>query len=142
MTTIQICALIALITVAVLLVWGGYIIGRSEGLETGMREGENNQRAVCTETIRELQASLQSARIDQSRLEQTCKSFEAGTIFGPGDRHTLVATGEILRIAAETFSAFRTGKKLERDARTLHEKTIKMATRLPQGLNEEGRSYE
>ncbi|MBV7527245.1 hypothetical protein KW834_22805 [Pseudomonas sp. PDM29] len=130
MTPIQIGALVILIVLAALLLWGGYIMGRSDGLQTGLREGEYNQRAASAKTIRELQASLQFNRADHSRLAQTCKRLEAGPLFGPAEHHTLVAIGELLRIAAETFSAFRTGKKLERDARSLREQALTMATRL------------
>lgn len=130
MTPIQIGALVILIVLAALLLWGGYIMGRSDGLETGLREGEDVQRAANTETIRELQASLQFIRADHSRLAQSCKRFEVGPVFGPTEHQTLVATGELLRIAAETFSAFRTGKKLERDARTLRTQALAMAVRL------------
>jgi hypothetical protein len=134
MTTIQIGALIILIALAALLLWGGYIIGRSDGLETGLREGEDIQRAASAKTIRELRASLQFIRADHTCLAQTCKRLEAATLFGPAEHQTLVAIGELLRIAAETFSAFRTGKKLERDARTMREQALAMAVQLQPGI--------
>ncbi|QKV63509.1 hypothetical protein HUW52_11660 [Pseudomonas sp. 43A] len=130
MTPIQIGALIILIVLAALLLWGGYIMGRSDGLKTGLREGEDIQRAASAKTIRELQASLQFIRADHSRLTHTCKRLEAGPHFGPAEHQTLVAIGELLRIAAETFSAFRTGKKFERDARSLREKVLAIAAQL------------
>ncbi|PHH38752.1 hypothetical protein [Pseudomonas putida] len=130
MTPIQIGALASLIVLAALLLWGGYIMGRSDGLETGLREGEDIQRAACAKTIRELRAALQFIRTDHSRLAQTCKRLEAGPLFGPAEHQTLVAIGELLRIAADTFSAFRTGKKLERDARSLREQVLVMAAQL------------
>jgi hypothetical protein len=130
MTTIQITALIVLVALAGLLVWGGYIMGRSDGLQTGLLEGEDIQRAKSAKTIRELQASLQFIQADHTRLAQTCERLEAGQVFGVVERQTLVAIGEMLRIAAETFSAFRTGKKLERDARSLREQTLAMAAQL------------
>jgi hypothetical protein len=130
MTPIQIGALIILIALAALLLWGGYIMGRSDGLETGLREGEDIQRAASAKTIRELQASLQFIRADHTRLAHTCKRLEAGPLFGPAEHQTLIANGELLRIAAETFSAFRTGKKLERDARSLREQVLAMAAKL------------
>jgi hypothetical protein len=134
MTPIQIGALIILIVLAALLLWGGYIIGRSDGLETGLREGEDIQRAASAKTIRELLASLQFIRADHTRLAQTCKRLEAGPLFGQAEHQTLVAIGELLRIAAETFSAFRTGKKLERDARSMREQAIAMAAQLQPGI--------
>ncbi|WP_123496270.1 hypothetical protein [Pseudomonas frederiksbergensis] len=137
MTPIQVGALVILIILAVLLLWGGYIMGRNHGLETGLREGENIQRATSAKTIRELQASLQFIRADHSRLAQTCKRLEADPVFGPAERQTLVAIGELLRIAAETFSALRTGKKLERDARSLREQSLAMAARLQPAIEDE-----
>lgn len=134
MTPIQIGALIILIALAALLLWGGYIIGRSDGLETGLREGEDIQRAASAKTIRELRASLQFIRADHDRLAQTCKPLEAAPLFGPAEHQTLVAIGELLRIAAETFSAFRTGKKLERDARSMGEQALAMAAQLQPGI--------
>ncbi|AZC70579.1 hypothetical protein [Pseudomonas chlororaphis] len=130
MTPIQICALVTLIVLAALLLWGGYIMGRSDGLETGLREGEDIRSAASAKTIRELQASLQFIRADHTRLAHTCKRLEAGPLFGPAEYQTLVAVSELLRIAAETFSAFRTGKKLERDARSLREQVLAMAAQL------------
>lgn len=136
MTPTQISALIILIVLAALLLWGGYIMGRSDGLENGLHEGENIQRAASAKTIRELQASLQFTRADHARLAHTCKRFEAGPLFGPAEHQTLVDIGELLRIAAETFSAFRTGKKLERDARSLREQVLVMAEQLQPGIQD------
>ncbi|MBV4471618.1 hypothetical protein [Pseudomonas siliginis] len=130
MTPIQIGALVILIVLAALLVWGGYIMGRSDGRKTGLREGEDIQRAASAKTIRELQSSLQFIRADYTRLAQACKRLEAAPLFGPAERQTLVAIGEMLRVAAETFCAFRTGKKLERDARSLQNQALHMAKRL------------
>jgi hypothetical protein len=135
MTTIQITALIVLVALAGLLVWGGYILGRSDGLKTGLLEGEDIQRATSAKTIRELQASLLFIQADHTRLAHTCKRLEAGQVFGVAEHQTLVAIGEMLRIAAETFSAFRTGKKLERDARSLREQTLAMAAQLQPGID-------
>ncbi|SDZ49938.1 hypothetical protein [Pseudomonas sp. NFIX28] len=134
MTPIQIGALVILIVLAALLLWGGYIMGRSDGLETGLREGEDIQRAASAKTIRELRASLQFIRSDHTCLAQTCKRLEAVPLFGPAENQTLVAIGELLRIAAETFSAFRTGKQLERDARSLREQALAMAAQLQPGI--------
>jgi len=136
MTPIQIGALITLIVLAALLLWAGYIMGRSDGLETGLREGEDIQRAASAKTIRELRASLEFIRADHTRLAQNCKRLEAGPLFGPAEHQTLVAIGELLRIAAETFSSSRTGKKLERDARPLREQALAMAAQLQSGLED------
>ena len=136
MTPIQIGALVILIILAALLLWAGYIMGRSDGLETGLREGEDVQRAASARIIRELQASLQFVRTDHSRQAQTCKRLEADPVFGPAERQTLLAIDELLRIAAETFSAFRIGMKLERDARSLREQSLTMAARLQPAIED------
>lgn len=134
MTPIQIGALVILIVLAALLLWGGYIMGSSDGLKIGLREGQDIQRAASAKSIRELQASLQFMRADHTRLADTCKRLEAAPLFGPTEHQTLVAIGELLRVAAETFSAFRTGKKLDRDARSLREQALAMAAQLQSGI--------
>lgn len=134
MTPVQAVALVILIIMAALLVWRGYIMGRSDGLETGLHEGEDIQRAVSAKTIRELRDSLQFISADHTRLAHTCKRFEAGPLFGRAEHQALVDIGELLRIAAETFSAFRTGRKLERDARSLREQALAMAAQLQLGI--------
>lgn len=134
MTSIRIGALVILIALAILLIWGGYIMGRSDGLEAGLGEGENLQRAASAKTIRELRASLQFIRADHTRLAKNCKSLESDPLFGPAERQTLINIGELLQIAAETFSAFRTGKKLEREARSLREHAVVMAAQLQPGI--------
>ena len=134
MTSIQVGAFVILIVLAALVLWGGYIMGRSDGLEIGLREAGDIQRAASAKTIRELRASLQCIRADHMRLANTCKQLEAGSLFGPAERQTLVDIGELLQIAAETFSTFRTGKKLERDARSLREHAVAMAAQLQLGI--------
>ena len=105
MTPIQIGALVTPIVLAVLLLWGGYIMGRSDGLETGLREGEDIQRAASAKTIRDLQASLQFIRADQTRLAHACKRFEAAPLFGPVDRLKAIGNGQVPVVAASAFEA-------------------------------------
>ena len=54
----------------------------------------------------------------------------AASKLGEQERQTLLAIAEQLRIAAETFAAFRTGKKLERDTLSLRDQALVMATLL------------
>jgi len=130
MTAIQICALIVLIAFAGLLVWAGYKMGHSDGKSTGMKEGDEIQRAESAKTIRELRASLDFIRADHRSLAQLCKRQRQAQRFGEPERQTLLNIAEKLRIAAETFAAFRTGKKLERETRALRDQALALAALL------------
>jgi hypothetical protein len=130
MTAIQICALIALIILAGLLVWAGYFMGHSDGMSAGMKESDEIQRAESAKTVRELRASLDFIKADHTRLSQHCKRLQIAMAFGGPERLALLEIAEKLRIAAETFSAFRTGKKLERDTRALRDRALDMAEQL------------
>lgn len=130
MTAIQICALIALIVLAGLLVWAGYFMGHNDGMSAGMKESDAIQRAESSKTIRELKASLDFIKADHARLARFCKRLQEGLSLGETKRQTLLNIAEKLRIAAETFAAFRTGKKLERDTIELRDKAIAMAALL------------
>ena len=130
MTAIQICALIALIILAGLLVWAGYFMGHSDGMSAGMKESDNIQRAESAKTIRELRASLDFIKADHARLAQFSKRLQQALTLGEPERQTLLDIAEKLRIAAETFAAFRTGKKLERETRALRDQALTIAALL------------
>jgi hypothetical protein len=130
MTATQICALIALIILAGLLVWVGYFMGHSDGMSAGMKESDEIQRAESAKTVRELRASLDFIKADHTRLAQLSKRLQRVSAFGETERQTLLDIAEKLRIAAETFAAFRTGKKLEHETRALHDRAMAMADRL------------
>jgi hypothetical protein len=127
MTAIQICALITLIVLAGLLVWAGYLMGHNDGMSAGMKESDAIQRAESAKTIRELRASLDFIKADHARLARFSKRLQEGLSLGETERQTLLNIAEKLRIAAETFAAFRTGKKLERDTIALRDKALAMA---------------
>jgi hypothetical protein len=130
MTAVQICALIALIALAALLVWAGYRMGYSDGKSAGMEEGQEIQHAASAKNIRELKVSLHFITADCTRLAHYSKRLEGALAFGGPEQLALLEIAEKLRIAAETFSAFRTGKKLERDTRALRDKALDMAQQL------------
>ncbi|WP_095128725.1 hypothetical protein [Pseudomonas sp. Irchel s3h14] len=136
MTAIQICALITIIIAAALLYWTGYRGGLADGRIQGNDEGTNSQRADSAKTIRELEASLQFIRADHQHLAQHCKKLKDSKALGEEHHQILLDIAEQLRIAAETFSAFRTGKKLERDARTLRGEALTMAALLEPAAQE------
>jgi hypothetical protein len=130
MTAIQICALIALIILAGLLVWAGYFMGHSDGMSAGMKESDNVQRAESAKTIRELRASLDFIKADHARLAQFSKRLQQALALGEPERQTLLDIAEKLRIAADTYAAFRTGKKLERETRALRDQALAIAALL------------
>jgi len=130
MTVIQICALIALIILAGLLVWAGYFMGHSDGMSAGRKESDNIQRAESAKTIRELRASLDFIKADHARLAQFSKRLQQALTLGEPERQTLLDIAEKLRIAAETYAAFRTGKKLERETRALRDQALVIAALL------------
>lgn len=127
MTAIQICALIVLITLAGLLVWAGYFMGRTDGMSAGMKQSDDILRAESAKTIRELRASLDFIKADHARLAQFSKRLQQALRLGNPERQTLLDIAEKLRIAADTFAAFRTGKKLERETRALRDEALTMA---------------
>jgi hypothetical protein len=127
MTAIQICALIALIVLAGLLVWAGYFMGHNDGMSAGMKESDAIQRAESGKIIRELKPSLDFVKADHARLARFSKVLQEGLVLGRAERQTLLGIAEKLRIAADTFAAFRTGKKLERESRVLRDEALAMA---------------
>ncbi|WP_116828055.1 hypothetical protein [Pseudomonas syringae] len=130
MTTTQICVLIGLIISAGLLLWFGYMIGRSDGIKIGITSGEQVPREQDVLAIHELEASLRLIRTDNEQLARHCERLQRGMAFGAQERDALNDIAEKLRIAAETFSAFRTGKKLERDCLALRQQALQMAEAL------------
>lgn len=127
MTAIQICALIGLIAGAILLYWIGYRNGMADGRYEGREDGKNTERAENAKTIGELRASLDFIKADRKHLAQFSKRLQPVSAFAETERQTLLDIAEKLRIAAETFAAFRTGKKLERETRALHDQALAMA---------------
>ncbi|MFJ2388651.1 hypothetical protein [Pseudomonas koreensis] len=127
MTAIQICALIALITLAGLLVWAGYFMGHSDGMSAGMKESDDILHAQSAKTIRELRASLDFIKADHAHLAQFSKRLQQALALGEPERQTLLDIADKLRIAADTFAAFRTGKKLERETRALRDQAFAIA---------------
>ena len=130
MTAVQICALIALITLAGLLVWAGYFMGHSDGMSAGRKESDDILRAESAKTIRELRASLDFIKADHAHLAQFSKRLQQALTLAEPERQTLLDIAEKLRIAAETFAAFRTGKKLERETRALRDQALAIAALL------------
>jgi ATP-dependent helicase YprA (DUF1998 family) len=130
MTTIQICALTALILLAGTIYCAGYRGGLIDGRSEGIEEGKDIQHSDYSEEIRNLKITLDQARDHHKQLYSHYKRALASSKLGEPERQALLAIAEQLRIAAETFSAFRTGKKLERDTLSLRDQALAMATLL------------
>ncbi|QZA96243.1 hypothetical protein K3369_21145 [Pseudomonas mandelii] len=130
MTTIQICALIVLIVLVGLTYWAGYRGGLNDCRIEGIDEGKAIQQSDSSGTIQDLRRSLDQAQDRHKQLYSYYERALAASKLGEPERQTLLTIAEQLRIAAETFSAFRTGKKLERDSLALRDKAMAMASLL------------
>jgi hypothetical protein len=130
MTAIQICALIGLIIGAAFVYWTGYRGGLIDGRIEGIDEGKAIQQSDNSEAIRSLEHLLLQVRADHLQLYGHYERALAASKLGEQERLTLLAIAEKLMIAAETFSAFRTGKKLERDTRALRDQALVIADQL------------
>lgn len=130
MTAVQIYALIVLIVLVSLTYWAGYRGGLIDGRIEGIDEGKNIQQADKSEAIQNLKFSLDQARDHHKQLFTHYERALAASKLGEPARLTLLEIAEKLRIAAETFSAFRTGKKLERDTLVLRDQALAMAALL------------
>lgn len=130
MTAIQICALISIIFAAAILYWVGYRGGLIDGRIEGIDEGKAIQQSDSSGAIRDLELSLEQAQTHHKQLfAHYMRALDASKLGEPA-RKTLLDIAEKLRIAAETFSAFRTGKKLERDSLALRDQALAMAALL------------
>lgn len=134
MTAIQICALIAIVLMTAGIYWlayrNGFNNGFNEGHAQGFSEGIAVQSADKSEEIRNLTLSLKQAQNKHEQLYDFYNRAVEASQFGEPARITLLEIAEKLRIAADTFAAFRTGKKLERDTRFLRDQALAMAALL------------
>lgn len=150
MTAVQIYALIAIVLMMAAIYWlayrngfsnghaegqsegysEGYDVGGCVGYRDGMNEGKAIQRSESWEENRNLELALCQANDQREKLYGHYERALAASKMGEQERLTLLEIAEKLRIASETFSAFRTGKKLERDTRTLRDQALAMAALL------------
>ena len=130
MTEIQICALFVLVLLVGLTYWAGYRGGLIDGRIEGIAEGKAIEQSDCSVKILNLELLLDQARDEHKNLFNHYKRALAASKLGETERQTLLEIAEKLRIAAETFSAFRTGKKLERDTIALRDQALAMAALL------------
>ncbi|MCP1518729.1 cbb3-type cytochrome oxidase subunit 3 [Pseudomonas migulae] len=137
MTAIQICALIVLIVFIGLTYWAGYRGGLIDGHLDGIDEGKNIQQSDNSEAIRNLELALDQARKHHKQLHAHYERALVASKLGEPAHQTLLDIAEKLRIAAETFSAFRTGKKLERETLALRGDALAMAVLLEPAAQED-----
>ncbi|QSL86261.1 hypothetical protein [Pseudomonas atacamensis] len=150
MTAVQIYALIAIVLMVAGVYWlayrhgfnsgraeghskgysEGYDVGGCAGFRDGMDEGKAIQRSENWEEIRNLEHSFNQATDQGKKLYGHYERALAASKLGAQERLTLLEIAEKLRIASETFSAFRTGKKLERDTRILCDQALAIAALL------------
>ncbi len=136
MTAIQICALISIVIGAVIIYWTGYRGGLIDGRIEGIDEGKAIQQSDSSGVIRDLELLLEQARTHHKQLFTHYKRALDASKLGEPARQTLVDIADMLRVAAETFSAFRTGKKLQRDSLTLRDQALAMAALLDPAAQE------
>ncbi|UWF51964.1 hypothetical protein NYP20_13750 [Pseudomonas sp. N3-W] len=130
MTAIQICALIGLVLGSALIYWTGYRLGLTDGRSEGIEEGKAIQQADQSEQAREHQLLIAQHLSEKKKLYARYEQALAASKLGKNHHQTLLDIAEKLRIAAETFSAFRTGKKLECDSLALRAQALDMAALL------------
>jgi len=135
MTATHICALIVLVVLVGLTYWAGYRGGLIDGRLEGIDEGKDIQQSDNSEALQNLKLSIHQASDHHKQLFSHYERALAASKLGEPARRTLLEIAEKLRIAAETFSAFRTGKKLECDTLALRDQALTMAALL-QSLNE------
>lgn len=123
MTTQQVIALAAISAFVIGLFAYTYWLGRQEGRKRGTLESNRAHLA----THRDLKAALEFLRKDHQHLAAHAKTLKDASALQEQHRRSMLEIAETLRIAAETWSAFKTGKKLERDARRLREETLAIA---------------
>ena len=134
MTAIQICALIAIVLMTAGIYWLAYRNGFNNGLTEGHTEGYSEgiavQSADKSEEIRNLTLSLKQVQNKHEQLYDFYRRAVEASQLGEPARITLLEIAEKLRIASETFAAFRTGKKLERETRVLRDQALAIAALL------------
>lgn len=157
MTAIQIYALIAITLLTGVVYWlgyrngfgnghseghsdgygEGYDVGGCVGYQDGIDEGKAILQSGNSEEIRNLTLSLNQARDKHQQLYAHYERALVASKLGGPARLTLLEIAEKLRIASETFRAFRTCKKLEHETRTLRDQALAIAALLEPAKQED-----
>jgi len=120
MTHQQVIALAIICAFIIGLFTYAYWLGRQRGVVQGQLAGDLKHEA----TIQSLKASLEFLRNDHRNLAQHAKKLKDTNALQAHHHGIILQIAENLRIAADTWSAFKTGKKLERDARRLRTEAL------------------
>lgn len=93
----------------------------------GLQKGRHQGRGQLQSKVWQLESSLRLMQNDHKQLAQHANKPRETNALQEQHHRTLLQIAENLRIAAETWKAFSTGKKLERDARQLRGEALAMA---------------
>ncbi len=126
MTTQQVLALAVISAFVIGLFAYAYWFGRQEGRTRGMLESDRIHHA----TIKDLEHSLAVLRRDHQNATARAEKLKDASALQRQHRRSMLEIAETLRIAAETWKAFNTGNKLERDARRLRVESLAIAALL------------
>lgn len=132
LTTVQICALIALFLFIGITYWAGYRGGLIDGQKEGYDQGHT---AGFFEGEQEAELSG-SAALEQAT--DRCKRLQFLLDLQPKDRQTLLAIAEKLQLAADTFRAVRSESQATQTL-ALREKALSMADLMMDQLDIEHR---
>lgn len=120
LTTVQICALIALFLFIGITYWAGYRGGLIDGQKEGYDQGH-------TEGFLEGEQDAEAITDELEQATDRCKRLQFLLDLQPKDRQTLLAIAEKLQLAADTFRAVRSESQATQ-ALALREKALSMAT--------------
>lgn len=120
LTTVQICALIALFLFIGITYWAGYRGGLIDGQKEGYDQGH-------TEGFLEGEQDAEAITDELEQATDRCKRLQFLLDLQPKDRQTLLAIAEKLQLAADTFRAVRSESQATQTL-ALREKALSMAT--------------
>ncbi|MBV4500765.1 hypothetical protein [Pseudomonas shirazensis] len=103
---------------------------RRRAYALGFEAGKVYSDQTLNLQLKEARQSLELLRADNTHVAKHAKNPADAQVLQVNHRQTLLEIAETLRVAAETWSAFKTGKKLERDAIRLRGKALVIATAL------------
>ena len=119
LTTIQICALIALSLFIGITYWAGYRGGLMDGQKEGYDQGH-------TEGFLEGEQDAEAITDELEQATDRCKRLQFLLDLQPKDQLTLLAIAEKLQLAADTFRAVRSESQATQTL-ALREKALSMA---------------
>ena len=131
LTTIQICALIALSLFIGITYWAGYRGGLMDGQKEGYDQGH-------TEGFLEGEQDAEAITDELEQATDRCKRLQFLLDLQPKDQLTLLAIAEKLQLAADTFRAVRSESQATQTL-ALREKALSMADLMMDQLDIEHR---